>query len=629
LPAALSIIDYGVLGLVLALVLGVAIYFSTFQRDTAEFFLGGQRLHWFGLGVSLATTLASLLTLPGLAGLSYEQGLKTLLIPAAAWLILPVVVGLVAPLFRGLRITSLGEYLELRFDGRVRLAGGVVMFAWRLVWCVALLVIAARAMVVAAGWAGIPDWSVIFLLGLAATLCAFLGGLRAVVWSDLLLALVIVAGAAVVIVAVWSRLDDGPERVREVAQGLGRMQVVDLRLDWGDGWTLWAALPHWTLWLLALVIADQSFVQRLLSAKSVNVARTAYVIAALAATVLVPTVIYCGLCLLAFYYDHPQALEPRWVVNLDGRTRQPLKGADGRPLLDESNPAHDVRWENIDRLVAERRLLKPNNKEPFTDAEALVEPETNRVLVEKLAMRRPPRERLNGEWVVRRGAPGEMLPQFMADHLPWGAAGLAVAALAAAALAGLHASMCSLGTLASVDFVRRFGVGRAWLARRLGKEAAAWTPADELRFARPLVLVVGGVATLSALVVSFAIDDFARILLSLPTLAAPLLAVFLLGMVTRRATSGAALLALTLGIAVAGGVELLAALGKTPFASAWNAPLAFLATWSAGYVLSFVAGRRKSNADLRGLVAGCGTLGVRSIDEVTPIIPAPDSRFRF
>ena len=626
--AALSIIDYGVLGLVLALVLGVAVYFSPFQRDTAEFLLGGRRLHWFPLGVSLASTLISLLTLPGLAGLSYEHGFESLLIPAAAWFVLPVVVRVVAPLFRGLRIASLGEYLEMRFDRRVRLAGSVVMFAWRLVWCVALLVIAARAIVVAAGWVGIPDWSVIILLGLAATLTAFLGGLRAVVWSDLLLAMIMVAGAAVVIIAVWSRLETGPERVGEVAQGLGRMQVVDLRFDWRDGWTLWAALPHWTLWLLALVIADQTFVQQLLGARSVNVARTSYAIAALAASVLVPTVIYCGLCLLAFYYDHPESLQPRWVVNLDGRTRQPISEADGRPLLDEDNPAHEVRWENIDRLVAERRLLNPNNKEPFTDPGALVDPETNRVLVEKLAMRRPPRERLNGEWIVRRGAPVEMLPQFMSEHLPWGAAGLAVAALAAAALAGLHASLCSLGTLAAVDFVRRFGFGRAWLARRLGKEPAAWTPADELRFARPLVLIVGGAATLSALMASFALDDWGQILLSLPTVAAPMLAVFLLGMVTRRATSSAALFALALGIAVAGCVEVLSLLGKTPFAVAWNAPLVFVLTWSIGYVLSFILGRRNHNAELRGLVAGCGTLGVRAIDEVTPIIPTPDSRFR-
>jgi hypothetical protein len=45
-------------------------------------------------------------------------------------------------------------------------------------------------------------------------------------------------------------------------------------------------------------------------------------------------------------------------------------------------------------------------------------------------------------------------------------------------------------------------------------------------------------------------------------------------------------------------------------------------------LLSIVVGRRKPNAELRGLVAGCGTLGVRAIDDVTPIMPAPDPRFR-
>jgi Na+/proline symporter len=410
------------------------------------------------------------------------------------------------------------------------------------------------------------------------------------------------------------------------------MQAVDLKFSWTDQWTLWGALPHWVLANLSFYVADQITAQRFLSAKSVNAARTSYVINTLALSFLLPALIYIGLCLLAFYYDHPQDLDPAWVANLDGQTRQPLLDQDSRPLLDEQDPAHAVRWENIDRLVAERRLLQPNNKEPFTSAEELIDAETNRVLVEKLAMRKPPGSKLNGEWIVRRGSPEKMLPQFIADHLPWGAAGLILAALLAASMSSIDSGLNSICSLLVMDFHRRYGWAKKWLARRVKKEPSELTEADELRLAQPLTLFIGLAATLFAIGLSHIADIFTIMVSVANTFGAPLLAVFLLGMLTRRTTGTAAFLAtvlgglFTLGITVYGKLVAGGTLGPRAFAFAdiWNVIFGVVFTLAVGYLLSFVVGRRKSNAELRGLVAGCGTLGVRATDEVTPIIGSPD-----
>lgn len=632
LLATLTTIDYGVIGLYLAAMLALGIYFSGRQKDTAEFFLGSRSFSWFPLGMSLMATLISALTYTGLPGQAYEQGLKCWIIPASFWIIMPLVVGLVIPLYRGLGLYSLYEYLEYRFDSRVRLTASLIFVVWRLLWLGGVIYAPVKALTIAAGWQGIPDWWLIVLLGMVTTLYTFLGGMRAVIWTDVVQGFAMLFGVVVVIVGVWWQLDGGPERVREIAAGLGRMQMVDLRFNWTDQWSLWGALPHWVLANLSFYVADQITAQRILSAKNVNAARTSYVVNTLALSFLLPALIYIGLCLLAFYHDHPQDLNPAWVVNLDGQTRQPIVGADGKPLLDERDPAHDVRWENIDRLVVEQRLLQPNNKEPFTSAQDLVDAETNRVLVEKLAMRRPPTGKLNGEWIVRRGAPEKMLPQFIATHLPWGAAGLILAALLAASMSSIDSGLNSICSLLVMDFHRRYGWAKNWLARRVNKSPSELTEADELRLAQPLTLFIGVAATVFAIGVSFIADIFTIMVSVANTFGAPLLAVFLLGMLTRRTTGTAAFAAtvvggaFTLGITIYGKLVSAGRLGTGVFAFAdiWNVIFGVAFTLVVGYGLSFVVGRRKSNVELRGLVAGCGTLGVRASEEVTPIITAPE-----
>jgi Na+/proline symporter len=110
-----------------------------------------------------------------------------------------------------------------------------------------------------------------------------------------------------------------------------------------------------------------------------------------------------------------------------------------------------------------------------------------------------------------------------------------------------------------------------------------------------------------------------------------LLATFLLGMTSRRSTSSAALLSLscgalvTLGLAISGQ---LAAAGVLPegyqFSPIWPALGGFAFTFVVGHLLSFIAGRPKSNAELRGLVVGCGELGRRATDEAIPLINIAD-----
>lgn len=628
--AILSPIDYGVLLLYVAVLIGLGVYFSGRQRDTAEFLLAGRSLGWLPLSLSLMATFMAFVSFTGLPGEAYEHGVVPWIVILALWLILPVVAFVAVPLQRGMSAWSLSEYLEHRFDGRVRLLASLIFLGWRLLWLSLMIYAPCRAALIAADWDR-PVWMLIVPLGIVTTLYTFLGGMRAAVWSSAIQASAILVGAVIVIVGIWMQIDGGAGRVAEVARGLARMEPARLTFDWSDSWTVWGALPFWIESGLVLYVADQLTVQRMLGAKTANVARNAFLLNLVGLTFLVPALVYAGLCLLAFYYDHPQEMHPRWVANVNNLTRESLRGADGQPLLEENNPAHAVTFENIDQLVAEGRLLKPNSKEPFTDATELIDPQTNRVRIEKLAMRKPTSKGLRGEIIIRRGAAADMLPRFVAQHLSWGAAGVLLVALLGGAMAALSCGASALATVLVGDLHRRFGWGKQWLARRRGKESSQLNAADELQLARPLTLVLGLMVTLLAAILAQGRHLPNVLIPAANACGAPLLAVFLLGMFTRRATAAGALIAAAMGFLLTLGLTAFGQLARQgvvvpseyAFAETWSTVGGVAFTLALGYAASLVLGRRKSTIELRGLVVGCGELGTRATDETVPLISVP------
>src|SRR5436190_9858614 len=100
--AALSPVDYGVLLLYAGALIAVGLYCSSRQKTATEFFLAGRSLGWLPLGTSLLALLAAGPALAAVPAAAYEHGLLGWLVPAALWIVLPVVVYLLAPLYRGL-----------------------------------------------------------------------------------------------------------------------------------------------------------------------------------------------------------------------------------------------------------------------------------------------------------------------------------------------------------------------------------------------------------------------------------------------------------------------------------------------------------------------------------------------
>lgn len=644
--AVVSAVDYGILLGYLALMVLLGLYFAGKQTSTDEYFLGSRSFSWMPLGVSLLATLLSALSYTGFPGQAYQVGLAILLMPLAVWLTFPIIAGVVLPIYRGLSLSSVYEYLEYRFDSRVRVVASLLFIAWRMLWLGGVIFAPCKLLLIATGW-NIPDWPLLVTLGIVTTIYTFLGGMKAVIWTDVIQAVVMFIGTLVIIVSVWMTLDGGTQEVMKTAAKMGRLSLGEFQFSWTNRWCVWGFLLHYFLAMLSFYIADQITAQRFLSSRSTEHSQRSFLLNCFGVSLLMCLLTYVGLCLLTFYQTHPRAMRPEWVANLDTITQQSitreetrtarrtnrvtgeeeLDPTSGTPLLPFRRSEKSIALDTIDELVSEQRILMPNDKRPFASADELVDSSTGELMVEQLAMRKPS----TGEFIVHRQAPEEMLPQYVSDQLAMGAAGLILAAILAASMSSIDSGLNSICSLLVLDFHRRYGIGRSWLARRLQKEEADLNEADELLLAQPLTLVIGVGATLAAIVLSQMNEVFSIMIAVVNTLGAPLLAVFLLGMFTRRATGTSMLLVMTVGTLFTlwlMGVNQWPWLAWTwPFATRlddiWTVTFGTIFSLLLGYLSSFVVGQTKSKTDLRGLVFRVGTPGVRAVDEEMIVLENP------
>jgi Na+/proline symporter len=627
---AFATIDYVVLAFYLLAMIGVGAYFSREQRSTGDFFLAGRSMSWFPIGLSIMATLLSALSYSGIPGEAYYVGYKFLVMPLAVWLVLPLLSSVVLPLYHRLKIFSIYEYLELRFDVSTRFVSSLLFVVWRLLWMGGVLYAPCKILMVAAGLQ-FDTWWLLVVLGLISTFYTFLGGMKAVIWTDVIQAVVMAAGLVLVVGGIWLQLEGGPHRVHEITSQLGRAEVIDTTLSVTEKWSVWGILPHFVLAFLSFYVADQITVQRYLTAKSLRAARRSFILNCISVSIMVPALMYAGTALLAYYHDHPQQMRPIWVANVNHRDQSTALGEDGQPLIEWRPRA--ITPENVEQLVDERKLLRPNSDLPFTNAEGLVIDDLSgsRINIERLAMRLPRDRSLGrGEVILNRRAKDELLPHFIATHFSFGVAGLVLAALLAASMSSMDSGLNSICTLMIVDFHRRLGVGRQWLARRVGKRVEDLSEADELKLGRPMVLVLGCLATAFSLLIAQIDDIFVIMMAVVNTFGGPLLAVFLLGIFTRRTTARGALATLGAGTLFTLWIMVSNTYDSCTWLWPWEVringsvwPLICGVGFSLlfGYLVSCFAGARKSVDDLRGLVVGCGPLGVREPEEASIAIP--------
>lgn len=246
----------------LAVVVGVSLYASRGERDAAGYFLAGRNLPWWLIGFSLIASNISTEHFVGMAGRGYDLGLA---IASYEWMaaVTLVLVGLFfLPKFLRAGIYTIPEYLEYRYDARTRTLMALFLLA--------AYVFVALAVVLYAGALAMQsifglDVSVgVWLIAALAGAYTVYGGLKAVVWSDLIQGVALLAGAALLTVlgfkamgGVGPFLDAADDKLHTV-------------LPWNHPEMPWVAVFVGGLWIPNLFYwgLNQFITQRTLAARS-------------------------------------------------------------------------------------------------------------------------------------------------------------------------------------------------------------------------------------------------------------------------------------------------------------------------------------------------------------------------
>ncbi|HIE70727.1 MAG TPA: hypothetical protein EYP98_11415, partial [Planctomycetes bacterium] len=188
-----------VLALYLAGLVWIGLRFSKRGGNANDFFLAGRRIPWWAAGISIFATQLSAITFISTPAVAYAS--NWLVLPGKAMILVmaPIVVLLYLPFFRRLDITSAYEYLERRFNLPVRLFGSASFIAFQLLRMAIVVFLPALALTTITG---INVYLCILIMGVLSTLYTVLGGMEAVIWTDVLQTVVLLGGMLIAIIIV-------------------------------------------------------------------------------------------------------------------------------------------------------------------------------------------------------------------------------------------------------------------------------------------------------------------------------------------------------------------------------------------------------------------------------------------
>lgn len=443
------------------------------------------------VAISLVAADLSAITYMGIPAWGFQHDLELYLSVIVLILVVPVVMYLFMPFYSRFRFYTGYEYLERRFDLKTRLVASALFLLIR--GSHVAIVIYAPSTVLSL-LTGVPLWGCIVLIGSFTTFYTTLGGMKAVIWTDVMQFTVLVTGVVTVLWLSLSRIPGGLITTYHVASQAGRFRILNFSLNPSDLTSFWAMVLGGGTLVLSTMGTDQAYLQRYFSTRSLRDGRRSVL---LDACILIPIdglLFLLGTVLFVFYRFYPS--------HLAGLT-------------------------NVD----------------------------------------------------------DILPFFVVRELGGAFSGLVIASIFAVSMAVMSAGINSMTTVTAVDFYQRLvqhhhHKPRMVLVGRLG--TVGW----------------GALATLAALYANRlgSLANAFNVINSF--LGGPILGIFLLGMLSRRAKGIGVLIGGTAGLITVAMVSL-----KTQLSFYYLSLIGVLVTLAVGYLSSLI-GPPLDQEQLRGLVRG-------------------------
>jgi solute:Na+ symporter, SSS family len=269
----LSSLDLAVVVVYFVFTLGLGLWVARSQKSAADYFLGARDLPAWAILLSIVATETSALTVISVPGIG-ARGDLTFLQLTLGYLIgrIGVAIWLLPGYFRGEQETAYAR-LESRFGVGTRRLTSTVFLVTRFLGDAVRVFASAIPLALVAGWS-IP--TSIVVMGVITMIYTWIGGFKAVVWTDVLQLSVYLTGGIGALFIAWS-LSGGPGAAFDLAREAGKLKVLDPAIDFTRTYTLLGGLLGGALLSAASHGTDHLIVQRLLATRSLRDARIALI----------------------------------------------------------------------------------------------------------------------------------------------------------------------------------------------------------------------------------------------------------------------------------------------------------------------------------------------------------------
>uniref|UniRef100_A0A674PHM3 Solute carrier family 5 member 5 n=1 Tax=Takifugu rubripes TaxID=31033 RepID=A0A674PHM3_TAKRU len=295
--------DYGVSAVMLVVSMAIGLFHalrkSSQKTSIDDFFTGGRSMTAVPVGLSLCASFMSAVQVLGVPSEVYNHGSKLIYMCLGQSINSLLTAFFFLPVFFRLGITSSNQYLKMRFGRGMQLLGSIQFLVVTMLYTG--IVIYAPALILNQA-SGLNIWVSLFSTGIICTIYTTMGGMKAVIWTDVFQTCVMLLGFLAIYIH-GTILVGGPGKVLEIANNGSRINFDDFDPDPRKRYTFWTLSVGGALVWLAMNGVNQAQVQRYISCRTEKHAQWAVFVNQVGQYMIVGSAAICGIVMFAYYSD--------------------------------------------------------------------------------------------------------------------------------------------------------------------------------------------------------------------------------------------------------------------------------------------------------------------------------------
>ena len=304
--SAFSVVDWGIFGAYFLVLTVTSVLLSRMKvKSTRDYFVGGNSIPMFAVAISVLATSQSAATFLGGPEYSYGKDLTFIGFYLSAFLAVVFVTKVLIPRFYAINAVTVYELLEHRYGEKAKKQAGVMFLIGRLFASGARLYIGALAISMILFLDITPSHVAISIaiLMFGALAYAYFGGVKSVIFSDIIQAITYIGAGIAVLIYLYITINADFSTVVSTLQDDNKLKLLDFSLS--GGFSVWALLGGWLLLNIAAYGLDQDMTQRALTCKDSKEAQKALMMSIYITIPVAILFLFIGL-LLYLFYQHPE-----------------------------------------------------------------------------------------------------------------------------------------------------------------------------------------------------------------------------------------------------------------------------------------------------------------------------------